>query len=110
MLRFEGEGVGEGVLPVGMGLAGYGEHEIDIDGGDGGLAEQVYGTGCLGGRVVAPEGFENMGLKGLDAEGYSSDAEIFEELCLGEAEGFRVCLHGDFGGGIDEEILVEAVE
>ena len=61
VLRLQGEGVAEGLFPIGEGLAGDGEHEVDVDGGDSRLAEDAHGFRGLAGAVLATEGFQHVG-------------------------------------------------
>ena len=67
MIGFQGKGLGEIVGPARFGLMGDGEHEVEVAGGDAGLAEEVEGF-CRGGSgVVATEGLELVRLEGLNA-------------------------------------------
>lgn len=63
VVGLEADGVFEGLAPVGVGLSGNREHEVDVDFRDAGLAEDGDGFGGLFGGVFAAEGFEDVGEK-----------------------------------------------
>ena len=83
-------------LPVVLGLAGDGEHQVDVDGGNTGLAEDADGFAGLGDRVLAAEDFQDVGGEGLDAQRDAGDAEVAEVPGLGGVEGGGVGFEGDF--------------
>ena len=93
----EGGGGVEGVLPFFDRLSWDGEHEVDIDFVHADVLEHFYGIdGGLSG-VFSTESFEDAVGEGLDAEGDSGDAEVFEEFDFFRGEGGGVGLEGEFG-------------
>ncbi len=61
----ESEGLRKIIGPRLFGLVRNREHEVEIAGGDFGLAQEMKGFGCSLGGVVAPKGFELVSLEGL---------------------------------------------
>lgn len=96
VIGFQGGGVTQGVFPIGERLSGNGEHEVDVDGIDTSFAEGVNGFGGLLGRVLATEGFKDVGSERLDAERNAGDTERFEQAGFFQIKGCRVGFEGDF--------------
>ena len=96
VVRFQGNGVAQGIFPIGERLPGDGEHEVDVDGVDSGLAEGMDGFGGLFGGVLATECLENVGGERLDTERNAGDAEGFEQSGFFQIKGGGVGFEGDF--------------
>ncbi len=110
MFWLEGEGLGEGGLPLGEGLGGDGEDEIEINIGETGFAEGGEGFLGLGGGVGASEDFEEGIVPGLDAEADSGDAGLVEESGFFWGDGGGVGFESPFGELGEIEAGAEAGE
>ena len=100
----EVDGAMEGFFPGVEGLTRDGEHQVEVEAVEAGLAEGGEGGGGFGGGVVAAEGGEGGFIPGLDAEADAGDAVGAEEFGFGRGDGAGVGFEGEFGelGAVDE--------
>ena len=104
VVRGEVDGAMEGFFPGVEGLTRDGEHQVEVEAVEAGLAEGGEGGGSFGGGVVAAEGGEGGGVPGLDAEADAGDAVGAEEFGFGRGDGAGVGFEGELGelGAVDE--------
>ena len=100
----EVDGAMEGFFPGFEGLTRDGEHQVEVEAVEAGLAEGGEGGGGFGGGVVAAEGGEGGFIPGLDAEADAGDAVGAEEFGFGRGDGAGVGFEGELGelGAVDE--------
>ena len=93
----EVDGAMEGFFPGVEGLTGDGEHQVEVEAVEAGLAKGGEGGGGFGGGVVAAEGGEGGFVPGLDAEADAGDSVGAEEFGFGWGDGAGVGFEGELG-------------
>jgi len=96
MLTAQGGGFGERRAPNVYRLAGNGEHEVDIQVIEAGLAQSVEGFENHFAAVDAAKAVEEFFIERLDTHGDAIDAETAQELGFIQRDRGRIAFHGEF--------------
>jgi hypothetical protein len=93
----QGGGLGQSVAPDFEGLAGDGEHQVEVQIIKARLAEKVERVAGHAASVNAPEAVEQSFIERLHSQGDAVDAGGAEQFRLFEGDGGRVAFHGPLG-------------
>lgn len=96
VVGFEGKAVMQSGEPDIEGLVGDGEHQVEVEGGNARLAQDVEGFGGFVGGVIATKQGEGGLVPGLHAEADAGDAEGTQQGGFGGADRFWVGLETEF--------------